>query len=254
MQQMEFGHRRYSDKTQTKLITSVASFGYGPSFYEAMHLIGLLARLNLPLTVLFSQDGQSSSRFLKTVLREQICSMMSPSMTGKLLFPIRIIRQNLPLHFTRISTLEAIIEFIFETIGHEFLFSSMAHARDKGLDKTDLDKMTNELSASMYQYLQNHLPAAALRAKAKLLSKYLSDHTNRNQSYYTDITDELILSFWKEKSADKALRFKLFSSCVHSWIRYRWPCVWLAILAFSLWLALIKLFIILILIYWNLQK
>jgi len=215
------GHKRYSDKTQTKLITSVASFGYGPSFYEAMHLIGLLARLDLPLTALFSRDGQSSSSFLKSVLREQ-------NLLDDVTFNDRQVIISYPnntskftLHFTRISTLEAMIEFIFETIGPEFLFRAWRTLRDKGLDKTDLDKMTNELSASMYQYLQNHLPAAALRAKAKLLSKYLSDHANRNQFYYTDITDELILSFWKEKSADKALRFKLFSSCVHSWIRYR---------------------------------
>jgi len=217
------GAPAYQPDTVTQLVTTIASRGHGPLLFRTVHLMAAAAMTGMRPDQLLVTDQPLTPRLARRLLMDtdmarpdtlhadgDALAFVEPA-SGSIVFK---------LGSGQVPLAAACLEFIIEALGFSVIDDAFsALASDHGT--SGRKAVTKDLSSRLYHFLGEHLPQVAERNMARTLADYLQAETGQTAFSAEDIDDRLILEFWREKSLDEALSFKLFGTAAKAWLGFR---------------------------------
>ncbi|MEE3024861.1 MAG: hypothetical protein VX401_05920 [Pseudomonadota bacterium] len=217
------GEPAYHPDIVGQLTTTIASRGYGPLLFRAVHVMSAAAMRDMRLDQLLVTDRPINARQAGRLLfadvtprpealamRDGVLEFLEPS-SGETVFK---------LGSRQVPVAVACLEFLVEALGFECLHNAFEDlADDHGSARRK--SVTKDLSSRLYNFLGEHLPQVAERNLARLLAEHLESEIGRPKFAAEDVDDRVILDFWIEKSGDDTLSFKLFGTAARAWLTFR---------------------------------
>ena len=213
------GEARYSEKTQYKFINCISGLGYGGALFELTHLLYFLVTEKIEIHDFLVSEDLPVNFIKKHSLENNTQKNTSGYVNDHIAINISS-ASSFKIYFSRLGLLSALLEFLYHSVGLgkiNFIVQQLEH---QYVDNQLIKKLTNELSSSLYEFLKEHIPVASIRSKSSKLSEYLIQKGKKNSFSSSDLSDELILEFWKLQSLVQDTKFKLYATCADSWISY----------------------------------
>lgn len=213
------GEARYSNKTQYKFISCISGLGYGAALFELTHLLYFFVAEKIEIHEFLASDDTPINHIKKHFLDVK-------KQKNKAEFTEEYILLNVSdtvsfkIYFSRLGLLSALLEFIYHSLGLRKIDAVVQQLENVNVDNQLIKRLTNELSSSLYEFLKDHIPTASIRSKSSTLSEYLVQNGRKDSFNPRDISDELILDFWKLHSLNQGTKFKLYATCADSWVNY----------------------------------
>lgn len=123
--------------------------------------------------------------------------------------------------FGRMPFLSALLYFLGEALGYDFVDQSLRPLLEPDAMAETVSNQANALSASLYDYLKDHLPAVQTQRKFRRLIGFMEDQKGADFTL-DDIDDESIITFWEGVSGDReddGADFKTYLAAFKAFIR-----------------------------------
>ena len=180
-------------KNKKSVIKTFALFlthNYGSAIYELCNFLKYLENTELSLYDIMILDANDiAKKIKKNELRSNI------SLSSKIEFKIE--NKSFDIYFTRIHTYIIILDFIEEFLGLEEILKLEENLKASNTYES-LQKISNNISRQIYNYLKTLLPSSHLQNFSTAISNQILSNKESNDAEILsdDITDEFILNFW----------------------------------------------------------
>lgn len=213
-----YGQAIFSPRTAATLTTMIASRSYGPELYRMTAMIAGASASGLNPGELLLAGRATPAR-----IRQMFSDADRPDALkiedDQLVFATHqpVWRQA----FSRAPLSVALASFLAEALGFD-VFLDAYDKLGQNIEASSIKTISNDLSKRLYRFLAEHLPRSSERQITLLLQDYLEQSLSSDAKLSeNDITDQIILDFWCEKSLDKEVSLKLYDTCLRAWVTFR---------------------------------
>ncbi len=203
-------------KSVIKIFALFLTHNYGSAIYELCNFLKYLEHVELRLYDVMVLDANDiTNKIKKNELRHNV------TLSSKVEFKIE--NKSFEIYFTRIHTYIIILDFIEEFLGLEEILKLEENLK-VSYTYESLQKLSNNLSRQIYNYLKTLLPSSHLQNFSTAISnKILSNKKSQNTEITSeDITDEFIINFWiNSKNLINEQEIKTFTLAADICLNYK---------------------------------
>ena len=220
------GELRHSRASEVALMKVIAGHSYSKVAFGLCHFLALSSSLAIPLYTWFVLPSRPSSAYFTNYLHSIIVkSSLRSNFTfeNKNTIQFRSDNKNYRVNLNYIVRHLALLDLVLEVVGFS-KFETFYIELGNSKDLETISSISNKISKLLYDYLKLNFPTQRNQLKAKSMQDFILKHrdaSDKQEVCLEDIDDELILSFWLSTSSESNSNFRLYQSCVFSWVNFR---------------------------------
>ena len=128
--------------------------------------------------------------------------------------------QQITISYGAMPLLAAFMEFLLNTLHYRTVRDTLAPLSKPALDWRELQDTANDLSRSVYAWLQAHRRPVQESRDFEAIARFLAAHGEQRDFAADDIDDEAVLVFWRAMSAEPASTFRTYRKTFRAFLRF----------------------------------